>query len=238
MSLRSKSPTRSQGCPLVVSLASLRTRLGPIVLFLALSTLHAAPGPSTAAVGVILRDNKSAPVAHAVASLTSLDAPLPNFSAPVQTLAISLRGEEFSPAIVPMLVGTQVTFENPGRIAQSLYFRSAADTGAYPEHRVPSGTTGTPIRFDQPGVIAIGSTIHDWMSGHLVILATPYFAQTAKNGTAIIEHLPPGRYRLEVWHPRLAAPVWSEITLAVGEDLTQTLVLALKPDRRLRRADP
>ena len=217
-------------------LAALGAGLALLSLLLSPSPLPAASGPPTAAVGVVLHDEKSAPVASAVAYLTRLDAPPPPFSAPLRPLIISLRGEEFSPAVVPMLVGTQVTFENPGRFAQSLSLRSTAAPAAVSEHRVPAGTTGAPLRLDQPGVITLGSNINDWMSGHLVVLATPYFAQSAKNGTAILEHLPPGRYRLEIWHPRLAAPHSSEVTLAVGEDLTRTLVLALKPDRRLRRA--
>ena len=47
---------------------------------------------------------------------------------------------------------------------------------------------------------------------------------------------PAGRYRLELWHPRLAAPVTQEITLAGDEHAKREFTLTLKPDRRIRRS--
>jgi hypothetical protein len=40
------------------------------------------------------------------------------------------------------------------------------------------------------------------MSAVIVALATPYFAATQKDGTFRIENVPPGEYRLRVFHER------------------------------------
>jgi hypothetical protein len=65
-------------------------------------------------------------------------------------------------------------------------------------------------------------------------VATPYYAKSDGSGTASVV-APAGRYRLEVWHPRLAAALTEEITLADGPGLHRDLTLTLKPDRRIRR---
>jgi hypothetical protein len=50
---------------------------------------------------------------------------------------------------------------------------------------------------------------------------------------------PAGAYRLEVWHPRLAAPLALDVVLAEGKPMSLEQTLTLKPDRRARRApDP
>ena len=48
--------------------------------------------------------------------------------------------------------------------------------------------------------------------------------------------LPPGRYRLEIWHPRLAGKVDRELTIVGSGDTTQVVSVTLRPDRRIRRA--
>jgi len=91
------------------------------------------------------------------------------------------------------------------------------------------------VLFDLPGIVALGCNIHDWMIAYIVILPTPWFAKTDTGGGAVVGGLPAGRYRLEVWHPRLAKPVSREITLAAGENSPESFTLQLKPDRRIRR---
>ena len=90
--------------------------------------------------------------------------------------------------------------------------------------------------FDQPGVVALGCNIHDWMVAYLLVVATPYYAKSDSDGRANLSGVPAGRYRLEVWHPRLASPVTREITIAGGVNPPVSFELALRPDRRIRRS--
>ena len=66
--------------------------------------------------------------------------------------------------------------------------------------------------------------------------STPYFAKTGADGTAEVSGLPPGRYRLEVWHPRLAAAVGRELAIRQDDQTTQVISVVLRQDRRIRRA--
>jgi hypothetical protein len=73
------------------------------------------------------------------------------------------------------------------------------------------------------------------MSAYVVVLATPWFARTAADGTATIAGVPPGNYRAEVWHPRSTRAEPRAVTVT-AENATVGFKLALKPDRRIRRA--
>jgi hypothetical protein len=63
---------------------------------------------------------------------------------------------------------------------------------------------------------------------------TPWFAKTDEQGRTTVE-APAGRYRVEVWHPRLSAALAQEIVLPADGPLTRDFSLTLKPDRRIRR---
>jgi hypothetical protein len=41
------------------------------------------------------------------------------------------------------------------------------------------------------------------MEAYVVVVETPYFAVSAKNGTYEIKNVPQGTYTLKIWHERL-----------------------------------
>jgi plastocyanin len=192
------------------------------------------PACATAAeVSFKLTDHTGAPVADAVASLVPLDAPV-KISPPASSLEISQSGQEFSAYVTPVLVGTTVIFPNRDSVAHQVYSLSPAKKFTFPLYKPGAEPT---VVFDQPGVIALGCNIHDWMSAYVVVLATPWFARTNADGAALIAAVPPGRYRAEIWHPRLAKTETRELTVvADAAPPPVALTLALKPDRRVRRA--
>jgi hypothetical protein len=50
----------------------------------------------------------------------------------------------------------------------------------------------------------MGCNLHDWMLAYILVVDTPWFAQTDAEGRATLPDLPAGGYRLVVWHPRIA----------------------------------
>ena len=56
--------------------------------------------------------------------------------------------------------------------------------------------------FTAPGLVVVRDADHPWPTAYLAVFDHPYFAVTAPNGTFRIDGVPPGRYRLEVWHER------------------------------------
>jgi hypothetical protein len=56
--------------------------------------------------------------------------------------------------------------------------------------------------FAEPGLVLVRDTDHSWPTAYLAVFDHPYFAVTAPNGTFRIDGVPPGKYRVKVWHER------------------------------------
>ena len=76
-----------------------------------------------------------------------------------------------------------------------LFTAPAFSSGALYE----SGSTRR-IRFRKIGLSYIFCNIHPDMSAVVLTLQTPYFAKTTADGYFQINNLPPGKYKLEIWH--------------------------------------
>jgi plastocyanin len=203
----------------------------PFRLCSALVWWRIAVATSAAPLAVTVQDEKGEPVDDAVVSLVPLDAGAtpPANSA---TAEISQQGQEFQPYVTVIRTGTAVTFPNADAVQHHVYSLSKAKRFEFP--RYDPGKKETLV-FEQPGVVVLGCNIHDWMLSYLVVTPTPWFAKTDATGRATPD-APAGRYRLEVWHPRLSAAETREVTLPAG---AQTFSLKLKPERRIRRTpDP
>jgi len=132
-----------------------------------------------------------------------------------------------------VLVGTRVAFPNRDKVQHHVYSVSPAKRFEIPLY---IGDSKEAIVFDHPGVVTLGCNIHDWMVAYVVVLSTPYFAKTGADGSALVAALPPGHYRLSVWHPRLKAAVEVDVAVPDQGEATQVVSVVLRPDRRIRRA--
>ena len=53
------------------------------------------------------------------------------------------------------------------------------------------------------GLIEIHCDVHTWMTGYLYVNDNPYAATTDEHGEFVIRDIPPGTYKLKVWHEAL-----------------------------------
>jgi plastocyanin len=208
-------------------------RRAPAALALAAALALLVPGPAgtdPAGVEAIVKDERGKPVADAVVSLSAGAAmPAPRAGA---AAVMDQQNKEFVPFVLPVAVGSPVTFPNRDNIRHHVYSFSPAKRFELPLY---IGTPAAPVVFDKPGSIVLGCNIHDWMVGYVYVLPTPYFAKTAEDGKASIGDVPPGAYEARVWHPRLRTETEKTATpvkLAAGEPGQVSFVITLKPDRR------
>lgn len=140
----------------------------------------------------------------------------------------------YVPHVLAIEAGTPVSFPNSDDIRHHVYSFSAAKTFELPLYK---GTPAEPVPFDEPGVVALGCNIHDFMRGYIYVTDSPLFAVSAADGVARIETLPAGTYRVSVWHPRLkdGEPPPRTIELAEGEPATLAVRLELKPGLMIQR---
>jgi plastocyanin len=109
------------------------------------------------------------------------------------------KDKTFSPHVLPILVGTNVEFPNSDPIfhnAFSSYNGQIFDIGLYPPGSMRS------VRFKREGVVRVFCNIHSSMSAVIVVLGTPYFAATVRDGSFEIRNVPPGDYQMAVFHER------------------------------------
>jgi len=120
--------------------------------------------------------------------------------APTQMTRVRIeqRDREFVPYLSIVQKGAPITFPNHDKIKHHVYSFSPAKTF---ELKLYSGQPAQPVVFDTAGEVALGCNIHDWMEAHVLVVDTPWFARTGADGIAHIKHVPPGEYRLRVWHP-------------------------------------
>lgn len=114
------------------------------------------------------------------------------------TVRMEQRNLAFSPAILPIRVGTRVEFPNLDDTFHNIFSYSAPkrfDLGRYrPDERpVPSQV------FDVPGLVTLRCDIHEHMRALIVVLDTPHFVLTDVKGHYRLEGLPPGKYVLKAW---------------------------------------
>jgi len=114
--------------------------------------------------------------------------------------AVDQVDKQFVPYVKPIFVGSTVRFPNSDNIRHQVYSFSPAKKFELPLY---AGTNAPPVIFDKPGVVVLGCNIHDWMVGYIYVAETPFFAKTGPLGTASISDLPPGEYRVRIWHPNM-----------------------------------
>jgi plastocyanin len=132
--------------------------------------------------------------ADVVVSLTSTRSSEP--APPGPTLRFVQKNKRFTPHLLAVTPGTQIEFPNQDPFFHdvfSIYRGKPFDLGLYESGAVRK------VRFTQPGVSFIFCNIHPEMSAAVVVLRTPHFAITSRDGSFQIAHVPPGRYKLEVW---------------------------------------
>jgi len=191
----------------------------------------AAAALAAGSVRVVTQDPAGRPVPEAVASLRPMDGPSPALSPPDAVVEIAQKDQEFHPYVTAIVAGTRIVFPNRDTVQHHVYSVSKAKRFEIPLYIGDSKA----ILFDKPGIVTLGCNIHDWMVAYVDVLATPYFATTGADGAGTITGLPPGRYRLEIWHPRGGAP-GREVVVAGQDGATQVISVTLRPDRHIRRA--
>jgi len=125
-----------------------------------------------------------------------------NAAAPAQAEKVEMdqNGCEFIPRIVIVPAGGTVDFLNSDRLLHNI--RATPKLNASFNRTQPKSRT-IPITFDKPEIVRINCELHSWMAGWVVVAAHPFYAITGADGQFSFDNLPPGQYKLQVWHERL-----------------------------------
>jgi len=190
--------------------------LGTGVLALAsfASNAAAAPPPTTVEGTVTV---KVAPSSEG--AVVTLEAPGKK-GAPPAEVTVDQQGLKFLPhlSVVPLV--TRVRFLNSDKEPHNVYS---------PEGRYNLGVWGPgdarEHTFAQAGAYTQLCNLHPDMLAFVVVVDTPYFAVTDAKGAFVVRGVPPGKYKLAVWHEK-SDGLEREVEVVAGKPLKLDLVLA------------
>lgn len=163
--------------------------------------------------------------AHAVVWLTSLEKKAA--ASPMEHVRLIQKDKHFIPHLLVITTGTKVQFPNQDPFFHnvfSLYKGKRFDLGLY-----EAGSSRS-VEFDKPGVSFIFCNIHPEMSGLILVLDTPYFAESDKAGDVIIRGVPAGRYRMSVWYERSSEEALNKLAREIVVPATREIATLEIPE--------
>ena len=147
------------------------------------------------------------------------------FDLPTQHVLVDQKKMAFLPHVVAVQQGTTIDFLNSDAVGHNVYWPSISgnkklshNLGTWPKGEKKS------FQFNDPGAASLLCNVHPEMSGYVVVVPTPYFAVTDKDGNFEIKNIPAGKYTLKTWSED-GKPTTQAVDVAAG---TATVDLTVK----------
>ena len=122
------------------------------------------------------------------------------FDAPKDHVTVDQSKMTFVPHVIVVQQGTTVEFLNSDSVGHNVYWPSISGNKKL-SHNLGTWPKGErkPFQFNDVGVASLLCNVHPEMSGYVVVVPTPYFAVTDKDGNFEIKNVPAGKYTLKTW---------------------------------------
>ena len=136
------------------------------------------------------------------------------------TVEIAITDKAYAPHVLVVPVGSAVRFPNHDPFNHNVFSQSEPnqfDLGLYGRGEAKSQT------FANSGLVRVYCNVHPRMVAYIQVMGNRYYAQPGADGSFTMANVPPGQYRLHVWHERVPAEVVTDITAGSGDALQITL---------------
>jgi plastocyanin len=140
--------------------------------------------------------------------------------------SVTQKDLQFHPFVLVVPQGATVSFPNLDSTKHHVYSFSPAKTF---ELRLFARDQSRSIRFDKPGVIALGCNIHDSMTAFIVVADSAWTAVTDAKGFVRFPDVPAARASLTVWHPYLRAPANQLVQQLAAGEASKAVSVRLRP---------
>ncbi len=133
----------------------------------------------------------------------------------------------FTPRVLPILAGTEVSFRNDDKVFHNIRSKSPAYQFNFGQISSSKAPNVRKIKFDKPGIVPIDCDVHSEMHAFVLVKPNPFFALADEKGLFSLQHLPAGKYKIQAWHEKFE-PVVKEIAITEGQATTVELNLEKK----------
>ncbi len=138
------------------------------------------------------------------------------FPPPAKPVTMDQKNLKFIPHVLVVLKGTTVNFLNSDTVLHNVFWPSIGgnrklghNLGTWPQGQEKSFT------FNDLGVVPLLCNVHPEMSGYVIVVPTPYFAVTNREGDFVIADIPAGKYTLTTWSEE-GKPVTQAVDVTAG----------------------
>lgn len=140
------------------------------------------------------------------------------FKQPDKNPTMDQRNMTFIPHVLAIQAGATVDFLNNDEVRHNVFSpdKEKYNLGTWPTGEVKLRT------FTQKGVYTQLCNVHPEMEAFVIVLDTPYFATTDKDGNFTINDVPPGEYTVKAWHEKMRF-IKQEISVPAEGDATITV---------------
>jgi hypothetical protein len=131
---------------------------------------------------------------------------------------LSSEGCILDPRVQAAVVGTTVNVANDDKLLHKLVFAPIGTTDTLTV--MPFFNNGQVVASERlakkPGIVEVRCAMHPWTRGYIAVFDHPYFAVTGADGSFKIDSLPPGTYKMMVWHEGAPKPMEQQVSVAAN----------------------
>ena len=148
------------------------------------------------------------------------------FPVPSEPVVLDQVGCRYHPRVLGLMANQTLRVLNSDQTTHNVHPSPKNNA----EWNQVQSANGAPIekKFSKPEtLIPIKCNQHPWMTAHIGVLAHPFYAISAQDGTYSIKGLPPGDYTLVAYHEVLGEKS-QKVTVAAKGSLTQDFSFSAK----------
>ena len=144
-----------------------------------------------------------------------------SFPTPSDAVTLDQQGCRYHPRVIGIQVNQTFRVTNSDNTTHNIH--PSPKRNEEWNQQQAQGAPPIEKKFGRPEIlIPVKCNQHPWMKANIGVLAHPYFAVSAKDGTYTIKNVPPGSYTLVFWHETLGEQT-QQVTVAAKESKTQDI---------------